>query len=322
MEEEVARVCLGCALPTLLETALLGVRENIYGGLSYFILQIGSGIALLVCLYILVFDSNFGIAWEAGIAAGLRSIALIKRLAIALTILSSYGLWDYWVVNVINQMVNTSITVSLEATVEGLKNATLERGTVENTIFKTRQSNFPAIEYLERHSIDPLLLLLKSVSALTGLGSLGNAIGIYFFGAIAVMLALLNVGIVSFLFAILGAVKFLISAFGPLIIFAWVFDQSRGAAYGSIRLFFMVGLATVMVTALIGVIAGSYSDFTRIVTNQNLDLEGLSKFVFSFEFMQSLLLSIVSIFLFVVIAFASVKIVDSAGNGLKNALNR
>ena len=96
--------------------------------------------------------------------------------------------------------------------------------------------NWPVLNYLENEMILPLNDMFAVASDAFGLTTIGKGAVVLLGILVLYITAIINIAIMTLMFIEFQAIKYLLGAFGPLVVFAWVFEQTRPAAWTAIKL--------------------------------------------------------------------------------------
>lgn len=306
--------CHSCDILNFVYTGLAGFDQQVFNQLASSIFITGSTIVTLVLLLMLVFRTQMGLDQVAAPEVANKVFGIIVRLMIAMMFISSFTLWKVYILNVIDASVGTVVTTAMQGIpAQSLTSAPI--GTPQNVAF-----TYQGLAATEEAIFKPLGEIIKSVNVTFSLSTIGQSILIYFAVAIMFMLGILNLAIVLLFYSEFMFWRFLVGAFGPVIIFAWIFEETRPAAWSAIKLLLQSGLTLVMVTGVIAIIVAA---FNSVAANDaidpltgSIDMTKLANLFSLAEAGKSMLIEILAIGLLMLVKILSFAIVfASVGSG-------
>ena len=117
------------------------------------------------------------------------------------------------------------------------------------------------------------------------------------------------------------AIKFLLAAFGPLVIFAWVFEQTRPAAWTALKLLIQSALIIILTSAMVSMIGRSFSNIVpdsileEVGDTYEISTANMQIFLNQDSYGTTVILLIVVFVLFAILKGAALFIVFGAGSG-------
>lgn len=255
-------ICHSCEILMFVYSGLAGFDQQVFNQLASSIFIAGSSITTLVLLIMVVFRSQMGLDQMASPEVANKAFGIIFRLGIAVAFLSSYSIWKVYVLDIIDSGVGTVVTTAMQG-IPAQSLSTAPAGTPQHLAF-----TFQGLAATEDAIFTPLTDIIKSVEDTFSLSTIGQSILIYMAVAIMFLLGIIDLAIVLIFYSEFMFWRFMIGAFGPLIIFAWVFEQTRPAAWSAIKLLLQSGLTLVMVTGVIAIIVAA---FNNVAANDAID---------------------------------------------------
>lgn len=317
--------CHSCDILMFVYSGLAGFDQQVFNQLASSIFVAGSTITTLVLIIMVVFRSQMGLDQMASPEVANKFFGIIIRLGIAVAFLSSYSIWKVYVLDIIDSGVGTVVTIAMQ----GIPAQNL------STAHTTGPSNlsfaYQGLAATEDAIFKPLTEIIKSVNVTFSFSQIGQSILIYVAVAIMFVLGIIDLAFVLLFYAEFMFWRFLVGAFGPLIIFAWVFEQTRPAAWSAIKLLIQSGLTLVLISGVIAIIVAAFNsiaanDAVDPVSGQ-IDVTKLADLFSLAEAGKSMLIQILAIGLLLmvkILAFAIVfaSVGSSGGRGGMQVLSK
>jgi len=231
--------CISCVMVENIIEALDGHAEKVFEQFATSIITLGSAFTSFILVGIYMLRTQFGLENQMGPEATYRFFGNIGRLALCLAIVSSFAFWKDTVVGMMEDL--TSFTTG--------------------AILNVKTDELPPIvdpKYLGLASIEFVIFdpLNRTVEGITSRGLLSSITNLHL---IIGVLVLYMSGIVGIVLVVLYYIefefwKFIFTAFAPLIIFAWVFEATRGAAWAAAKVFLQSVLTLMLVAGVASII--------------------------------------------------------------------
>ncbi len=316
--------CMSCNTLLITSAALDGFDERVFSALASGVTTIGSSITTLALMIILIMRSQFGLEVSASPQTANEVFGIVARLAWCAGLLASFPFWKFYIIGTIDNIIAALITTAMLGLDDLLVDYSLPEGMPSAHALK-------ALYATENAMFTPLEKILDNVKETIGWSpaSIANGGMIYIAISIIMFLAVLDLALVSLFYGEFMFWRFMLTAFGPIIAFAWVFPQTRPAAWTSIKLLIQSGLTIVMSTGVIAILVASFALITKLspVQDNGTDVEALTQF-FSFTgFGAAAFSAIYGLFLLVIIKGVSMFIVfgspgTQAGKGVMSVVSK
>lgn len=254
--------CHACGILDFVHSGLAGFDQQVFNQLASSIFITGSTIVTLVLLLMLVFRTQMGLDQVAAPEVANKVFGIIIRLMIAMMFVSSFTLWKVYVLDIIDAGVGTVVTTAMQG-IPAQSLSSAPTGTPQNLAFA-----YQGLAATERAIFDPLTEIIKSVNVSFSISTIGQSILIYAAVAVMFFLGIFDLAVVLLYYSEFMFWRFMVGAFGPIIIFAWIFEETRPAAWSAIKLLLQSGLTLIMITGVIAIIVAA---FNSVAANDAID---------------------------------------------------
>lgn len=293
--------CLSCLIMESVTSAFTDYNQVVFDNLAQGVVRVGASVTTIVILITLAFRTQFGLENSLSLYGANIMFGTLFRVGIAMGFLASFSLWQGLVLDTIEafQVAATTASVNFDVDAPGLD-----------------QERWTLLYYLEFKMWRPLADLYALVDNATSIWSIGKGATLYIGLTILHLAALINLGILTLMFIEFQAIKYLLGAFGPLIIFAWIFEPTRPAAWTALKLLMQSALTIILASAMVSILGNAFEELASPLDDfGTVDPEELLSYISGGDWAQAMLLLIVVFFLLGILKAAAVFIVFQYGGG-------
>lgn len=315
---EFYEACYSCNLLIVMKTALLGFDEQVYGSLANAVTTTGAAIATITLLVTIIMRTQIGLDGSASPQVANEVFGTLARLAWCTGVLASFPFWKLGVIGVIDSGIASIVNITLNALPAS---APTYSGNPEPGL----DYALTALNATEITIFGPLAAILDAVQLKFSLSAIGNAVLIYIGITVMMFLGILDLAFLLLFYGEFMFWRFLITAFGPIIVFAWVFPATRPAAWSALKLLIQAGLTIIMSTGVVGIIVAAFAAIAPDlpVKNNDIKVEHLNSFFSMKAAGQAMLIQVFALALFAFVKLVSLLIVfgSAANQASKNVMS-
>ncbi len=317
--------CWSCNLLILTQSALSSYDQHVYEQLANAVMTTGAAITTIALIVTIIMRTQVGLDASAGPETANEVFGTLARLAWCTGILASFPFWKNGVVGIIDNAIASVTYVALEViphqnqeqappgSPQNLEYALQSLATTEHAIFEPLSKITKAVN--EQFGGNPLAYLTDGASAFL----------IYIIISFMMVLGVLDIFVVLLFYGEFIFWRFLVVAFGPLIIFAWVFPATRSAAWTAMKVLIQSGLTIIMISGVVAIIVSAYAGMTDGLglTVDEVDAEKMTDLFSVGGALHAMLVQIFAIGLFFAVKLMALFIVfGSAGQSMGRGVTR
>lgn len=240
--------CFSCTIVSIFIDAGTENAERIFNFLTAPALQITSSFAAIFIIGTFAMRTQFGMAQSMGFEEHERIFGAFFRVGLAVGALASFSFWQGFVIEKIELL-----QVFITSAVLNTQSLEVPRGT---------RAELVGLAQIEQILFGPLIRTYEGIVAMGFLSSFSN---IHILAGIGVawVLGMASMVLVAVMYIEFFFWKYLIIAFGPLIICAWIFAPLRPGAWAAMKIFFQSVLTLILIAAAISFIDLVYEPIRR-----------------------------------------------------------
>ena len=249
--------CVTCEMLISTADVLNEHGEAVFEVFASAVISLGFSFTAVILIGIYMLRTQFGLENQIGPDATFRLFGSVGRVALGLVLISSFTLWKFGVIDLMAE-----ITSFASASVINFEDP---RGVLNN--IDPKYKGLAAIEHV---IFDPLNRTLQGI---TGRGLLNVVTNFHLIlGIVVLYLAGLAAIVIVFLYYIeFEFLKFVFTAFAPLMIFAWVFEITRPAAWAAAKIFMQSILTLLLVSGVAAIIQAIFAPIEGEVPDRDVD---------------------------------------------------
>lgn len=293
--------CMSCSVLKLMGTAFQHYDQTIFHQLASGVTTVGATITAVALMIGVMMRSHMGLDAQMGRDGANYFFGTLARLAFAMGVLASYPIWHNVILGTVHNAINAAIFAAVPYS--GFHVSSSDPTT-------PMLQTLNAVEQSIREPISRLWdAILNSVSG----WSPGKSFALFMMGLVSLCGAAVILAIIALMFAEMQLWVFLLSAFGPLLAFAWVFPETRPAVWTGFKTLIQAGLGTLMATAVAAIAVEAFKTLNLPTTYENghliIDMDHLSDVASFSSFGEILVVMVMVVLMLIVVKVAAVFVV-------------